>query len=256
MGVQKRRDASMRPVQSIPAWALTALLILSHVLPCSAQEAEAEGVVEGSSLTVLDRIVAVIDEDPIFLSDIRLAIALERFRSRPEDTGREKERWVLERLIEERLRQHEVDRHQLGPLDPELVEGQVAELRSRFADPEAMALALGRQGLDEEGLRHQIQRQLRVLRYVEERLSPRIFVDLSDIEVFYNQELTPQLAAEDIPLPPLEEVREEIRGLLRERRLNGEIERWTEELRAAADIEELYDRPPRELPPVVRRLGG
>jgi len=37
-------------------------------------------------------------------------------------------------------------------------------------------------------------------------------------------------------------VREKIREVLREQRLNEEIERWTEELRREADIEDYFDR--------------
>jgi hypothetical protein len=46
-------------------------------------------------------------------------------------------------------------------------------------------------------------------------------------------------------------VREEIRAVLREMRLNEEIERWTEELRQEADIVDYFDDPREELPPLV-----
>jgi glutamate/tyrosine decarboxylase-like PLP-dependent enzyme len=166
------------------------------------------------------------------------------------------ERLVLERLVEERLRQHEVDRFAVGPLSPESVEAQLEMLRSGFTDHLAMVQELRRYGLDEEGLRHQIRRQLRVVRYVEERLRPRIFVDLGDIEAYYAAELPDLLTVQGIALPPLDDVREEIRALLQERRLSEEIEVWTAELRAAADIVELSNSPERDLPPVLRRIGG
>ena len=49
--------------------------------------------------------------------------------------------------------------------------------------------------------------------------------------------------------PPLPEVREQIRAVIREQRLNEEIDRWTEELRIEADIDDFFDAPLDELPP-------
>ena len=68
-----------------------------------------------------------------------------------------------------------------------------------------------------------------------------MFVDLDDIQRYYERELVPELRRRQASVPPLATVREEIRDLLRERRLNEEIERWTEELRREADIEDYFD---------------
>jgi hypothetical protein len=50
-------------------------------------------------------------------------------------------------------------------------------------------------------------------------------------------------------------VREEIREVLKQQRMNQELEKWTEELRANADIvtypDEAGDKP---LPPVAKRI--
>ena len=39
--------------------------------------------------------------------------------------------------------------------------------------------------------------------------------------------------------------------MLRERRLNDEIDRWTADLRRAADVEDYLDAQPRPLPPAM-----
>ncbi|HEX2253407.1 MAG TPA: hypothetical protein VHQ65_09085, partial [Thermoanaerobaculia bacterium] len=101
-----------------------------------------------------------------------------------------------------------------------------------------------------------VARQLRVVNYVDERLGARVFVSLQDIRTYYDEELVPALAAAGDDPPPLEEVREDIRGLLKERRLNDEIERWTRELRREADVRLFLDPPSPPLPPVVERYGA
>ena len=67
--------------------------------------------------------------------------------------------------------------------------------------------------------------------------------------------LAPRLRREGEPVPPIEEVREEIREVLRQERLNEELARWTAELRREADVRDHLDAPvdvtQRPLPPKV-----
>ncbi len=205
--------------------------------------------------SLIDRIVAVVDEDPIFLSDLERTIALGLVTVEDGESVRDLKRRVLDGLIVQRLRLHEVDRYDSGPLPAEEIDRQLEGIRARFPDEaewRARLAELGPQG--EELLRRLVRRQLRVVRYVEQRLEPRVFVDLEDIRTCYETELAAELARRNIPVPPMEEVREEIRTLLRERRLNEEIDAWTEELRLEADIVDYFDRTDEELPPIIRRI--
>ena len=61
----------------------------------------------------------------------------------------------------------------------------------------------------------------------------------------------PQLREKGGAVPPLDDVREQIREVLRQQRLNEELQRWTAELRRSADVEDYFDRPSRALPPKV-----
>ena len=205
-------------------------------------------------LQVVDRIVAVVDEDPIFLSDIRRAAALGLMGTPSEDDSAAMERQILDQLIDQRLRFHEVERYDVVTVPEDDVDGQLAQIRSGFVGEGAFEGYLRSLGLDEHRLRHLLRRQLRVLLYIEERLGPRIFVDLDDIRAYYEGELRPRAERDGMVLPPLDEVREDIRALLREIRLNEEIERWTRELRQQAEIVDHLDRPERPLPPLVQRL--
>ncbi len=105
-----------------------------------------------------------------------------------------------------------------------------------------------------ESLRQLVTRQLLVLNYVEERLGPRVFVTPEDTQAYYDRTLAAAAARHGEPPPPLDEVREQIRELLRQQKLNEEIDRWTEELRRQADVANYFDREDRPLPPVVHRI--
>lgn len=227
-----------------------AALLLSVTLATAL--APAPGLRAQEDLTLVDRVVAVVDEDPILESEIRQVIRLglieELDGERPEDLQRR----VLDRLIEQRVQFHEIDRFGFIELPTEEVERQFREVRRRFGGDAAFEAALAEVGLDPQGLRQIVARQLMVLIYVEERLGPRVFVGLDDIRQYYEETFVPELRGTG-PVSPLEDVREAIRTLLREQRLNDEIERWTAELRQEADVVDYLDSEHAEPPPVVAR---
>ncbi len=201
--------------------------------------------------TLRDRIVAVVDGDPILRSDVERALAL---GTAPPPTGvseRDQRRRVLDGLIEERLRIHEVERYGFEQVPVELIAKQVETIRARFPSDEAFRQRLQALGMTMEGLEQLVAQQLQVLVYVDELLGARVFVGLEEIEAHYHATLVPQLRVAGQPVPPLDEVREQIREVLRQQRLNEELLRWTAELRRGADVEDYFDRPERELPPKV-----
>jgi len=201
--------------------------------------------------TLRDRIVAVVDGDPILDSDIDRALVLSGVARAAGESEREQRRAVLDRLVEERLRIHEVERYGFEQVPVELIGKQVEAIRARFPSEEAFRRRLQELGMQIEGLEQLVAQQLQVLVYVDELLGARVFVGLEEIEAYYQRTLVPQLQAGGKPVTPLDDVREQIREVLRQQRLNEELVRWTTELRRRADVEDSFDRPQRELPPKV-----
>ncbi len=100
-------------------------------------------------------------------------------------------------------------------------------------------------------------RQLLVLTYVDERLGPRVFVTFDDINKYYRTVLTPEMQKKSQPAPPLDEVREDIREVLKQQKLTQELQTWTAELRAKADVVIYPDQGAgAPLPPVVKTLNA
>jgi hypothetical protein len=193
---------------------------------------------------VVDRIVAVVDDDPILLSDVEraLAVGVVDGSTRPE----QRQRVALDRLIDVRLRYHAVARSGVIQVDREQVDAELARVRQRLGDPDARLRELG---LDDQRLRGIVRQQLELRTYVEERLGARVFISLDQVRDHYERVLRPALQARGAPVPDLAEVREEIRALLREEAIDRELVSWTEELRRQADIIDLLDAPRRADPP-------
>lgn len=201
-----------------------------------------------------DRVMAVVDEDPILASELERVIALGLVQPREGEGDVQFRRRILNGLVEERLRFHEIDRFGFEQVPVEMIEKNVAQIRARFPNEEAFRKTLRDLGLSQQALRQLVARQLMVFTHVEEQLGPRVFVSLDDITAYHRNVLTPEMQKRGQPVPPVDEVRDQIRTVLKEQRLNEELVKWTEELRRAADIHVYFDKPADQLPPVVKRI--
>lgn len=236
-------------MRSGPLLGLLGLLLLSS--SAIARSAEAP-VPESGRPALTDRIVALVDGDPILLSDVERAIGLGLLGGRAGSEPAAERRRVLDLLIEQRLRYHEIERYGFQEVSVQTIEEQVERLRSRFPDEASFEQRLRELELDGDRLRQLIARQLLTLAFVEERLGPRVMVGLDEIRRYYEESLVSAMRDRGEAAPPLESVREQIRALLKEQRLNEEIDRWTSELRREADVVDTLDREPAlPLPPVI-----
>ena len=240
-------SASARIVPVLILAALLGMIVPDLVRPQQPAAASSAG-------ELVDRVVAVVDEEPILLSDLQRAVRLGLIERLPGEGDAALMRRALDEWIERRLRLAEIARFGFEQAPLEDVELQIERLRSRFPDDAAWQAELAALGLGEAEVRQLVARQLAVLSYLEQRLGPRAFVGLDEIQRYYEEELVPRLRADGDPIPPVEEVREAIRAVVREQKLDREIASWTERLRREADVIDLLEAPERPLPPVVLEL--
>jgi hypothetical protein len=232
------------------------LFALAIAMPAGAAQSPAPKPPQNAAAPELkDRVMAVVDEEPILASELERVIALGLVQPREGEGDVPFRRRILNGLVEERLRFHEIDRFGFEQVPVDMIEKNVAQIRSRFPNEEEFRKTLRDLGLSQQALRQLVARQLMVLTHVEEQLGPRVFVSLDDITAYYRNVLTPEMQKQKQPVPPVEDVRDQIRAVLKEQRLNEELEKWTEELRRAADIHVYFDKPADPLPPVVKRIG-
>jgi peptidyl-prolyl cis-trans isomerase SurA len=203
----------------------------------------------------VDRILAVVDDDPILASEIGQIISLKIVDRETNEDDKAFHRRVLDLMIDQKLRFHEVDRFGFADVPIDAVEEELEKIRRDLGGDNALEQSLKEVDLSIQDLRQILARQVMVLIYVEERLGARVFVGLDDIQQYYDDILVPDLVERGEPIPPIQEVREPIRALLREQRMNEEFETWTVNLRAEADVEDFFDSRYSELPPLVHTIN-
>lgn len=185
----------------------------------------------------VERVVAMVNRTPILASDVELA-ELAGLVPRAEGESAESHREaVVEALIALALRWEELDRTGLTTrLRPEL-EAAWAAVVVRSGGEAALRQRLEMAGLPEGLARELVRRVATVEAYAAERFGPFVRPSPQDVETAYINELVPAMAARGSEAPPLETVWAQLERLLRERRLAAEIQRWTEELAARAQIQ-------------------
>lgn len=184
----------------------------------------------------VDRIAAVVDGQVLTVSEITQLTEIRFFR-RLGTTEDEHRREVLDALIAQALRFRDVERFGAQDITADAIEARVLEMQERFPSPAEFLAALTRAELTPEEVRALAKRQLQVEAYIQERFAPLVFVTAEEIEEYYGSNWTKQRRDRGLAVPPLAEVREEVRTAVRSSRLGSEIERWTSQLRARANVD-------------------
>jgi peptidyl-prolyl cis-trans isomerase SurA len=188
---------------------------------------------------LVDRVAAVVGDDIILESEIRKLVAvryLERKAGESDTAYRDR---ALEQRIVDLLREKQLRRSSGFDPKPEEVEARVAALEERLAKDSGVpaAAALAAAGATREELSAWVRRGLALDSFVKERLTPGLKLTEADLRAYYDTAFRDAAKKRGLAeVPPFDEVREEIREVVRELRLNAEIERWTEQLRSETRI--------------------
>jgi hypothetical protein len=190
-------------------------------------------------LVVLDRIAAVVGDDLIFESEVKKLVGVGYLPREAGETDAAYRDRVLASRVVEVLRERQL--RKTGGIEPkrEEVEARVAALEARVVKErgEPLDAILARAGATRDDLYTFVKRGMALESFVKERLSPAIKTTDAELRAYYDGPFREEARAKGLSaLPPFEEVSEQIRELVRERKLNAEIERWTEQLRAETRV--------------------
>jgi peptidyl-prolyl cis-trans isomerase SurA len=182
---------------------------------------------------LLDRIVAHVEDDILFASELAELGQFQRF------TGSQKENdaKLLDRLIDQWIVNTEATAaHFPLPSDAE-VEHEIAAMKKSLESPGAFESRIQNAGLTVAQLHRLVRQQLYLTRYLDYKFRAAAQIPQSDIEKYYRETLAPQLAARGQATPPLQTVEDEIRKVLVEREITLRADRWLEETRAHLRID-------------------
>src|SRR5438876_7105271 len=185
----------------------------------------------------VDRVAATIDQQVLTVSEINQMAEIRFFARAAGQSDDDFRHDILEALIAQALRFRDVERFGAQDIPKDSIETRLQEIQRRFASPAEFTAAVQHAELTLDEVRALVKRELQVEAYIQERFAPMIFVSNEDIEATYTGTWSQQRRQRGLPIPPLSEVQEEIRTLIRSRQLQTEIDKWTAQLRARANVD-------------------
>lgn len=182
---------------------------------------------------VVDRIVATVEGEVITLSEVRELGAFNRLTGQSQLSDHE----LLQRLIHQWIVVSEATASRFPPSSQAQLDLAYQQLLQEFSSPEAYRARLRELGLDEAAVRRQLERQLLLARYLDQKYRFLVRIEEPSVEAYYREEFAPRLQARGQKPPPLESVREQIREIITQQEITRMAERWLEESRARLRIE-------------------
>ena len=229
---------------------LVALTLAGVVLSGAARRAAADAPVPtppaapldkapSGPAVLVDRIAAVVGDDLILESEVRKLVAVRYLERKAGETDAVYRDRVLDQRIVDLLREKQLRRSSGFDPKPEDVEARVVALEERLAKESGVsaAAALAAAGTTREELASWVRRGLALDSFVKERLTPGLKLTEADLRAYYDTTFRDAAKKRGLPnVPPFDDVREEIREVVRELRLNAEIVRWTDQLRSETRV--------------------
>jgi peptidyl-prolyl cis-trans isomerase SurA len=183
-----------------------------------------------SAEEVIERIAAVVNEDVIFLSDVRRHFAFFDHENAARAGDLSTIKAALKELIDERLLAAEAKRFGTDPPPEAEVDKAYRKFRGRFPTEAEFDATLREYATTPEDFREEVRTRLWVDRFVDQRIRFFIFITQDDVERYYQDH------AERFKGKKLESVREEIQKEITEERTRLRLKDYINRLRARANI--------------------
>ena len=231
-------------------WALALCLAAAGVAPAATQAA-AQNAPQASPpapAVVLDRVVAVVNNQAILASDLDEEIRLAVLDPGEGGLGVLTPKRALEQLIGRALIQQQIrqeDAEAAEPAQPE-IDARLVELRKELpvcvrqncASDEGWKAFLTAHGLTPERVDTYLRFRIEILRFIEQRFRQGISISPEEIATYYHDTLLPQYAKGEA-IPTLDKVSARIQEILLQQRVNGLFDDWLNNLRKQGDVEVL-----------------
>jgi hypothetical protein len=214
--------------RKLARWALLTLVLLLTAAPAE----------------VVDRTIAVVNNHLVTWSDLDEQMRFEAIENGRalKDLGEAERREAFDHLVQYRILREQMQG--TAPADATAIDSRIGEIRAGWhliGEDATWAAALARYGLSPMELRELVANQIEILRFMEFRVRPLVRVSRAEVEDYYTNTLAPQVMAQGQTPEPVEQMTPKIRELLVEQKMNHEMEKWLDNLRAQSRVQVLWE---------------
>ncbi len=189
----------------------------------------------------LDRIVATVDRHPITRSDVEQEAKFTHLlNAEARRITVQDEIAALGRLIDRTLVTNQIAAFGAIPISKEEMDSRIAEIRKQVPGAETnlgWIRLLGENGLTQEDISKRLSQEIETLRFIDLRFRSEVRVGPRAIQTYYDTKFVPEMKAKNLTPAPLDQVQDQIEGILREERVNALISDWLKSLRNQSRIQ-------------------
>ena len=188
---------------------------------------------------IIDRIAVSVGNSAISATDLEREIRVTALlNSVSPDFSAATKRATAERMVEQKLVQHELELSRYPAPEPSAVDEELSDFRQQhYKTDSEFDRALAGAGVSLQEIKDELLWQLTLLRFVEVRFQPGVQITDEEIEDYFEKKVKPvaQLAhpGEEISLG---DYRAEIEETLAGQRTDQEVDTWLKEMRQRTEI--------------------
>ncbi len=193
---------------------------------------------------VVDRVVAVVNQDPVLDSDVDEERRLIAFQPITDPTGASSRQRVLQRLINRTLILQQAKIQGQPPIPDSKVDAELDQLKKdlpacKQAHCETAAgwqRFVADRGFSVAELTDLWRQRMEVLQFIELRFRGGIRISPEQINTYYKQTLMPEYQRQGVAAPKLDAVSDRVREVLLEQQVSSLLNDWLRSLRAQGSV--------------------
>lgn len=183
---------------------------------------------------MIDRIAAVVNDEVITLTDLKIIQRFGLFDDRGESSDVDRQTQILHRLIDQKLVVQLASESVM--VDEEELEASLSDV-IQGTDPDLAGKALLQFGIDWDDLKSYIREKLLFEKIISLRFNRGVIVSIEEIEKYYEQVYVPAQRRNSRDPQPMIEVLDRIEGELRRLKVESQVQEWIANLKHEADIQ-------------------
>jgi len=183
---------------------------------------------------IIDRIVAVVNDQVITLTDLRIVEAFSLYEDELEGEGKERLSLLLERIINQKIVIKATSED--ISVEPKELEAEHRKVLEKLGSEEFQK-RLEEFSLGLEDLKLYLREKIFYQRILSRRFGQGVMVNLEEIENHYRQIYIPSQEKKGLKTCPLMEILDEIEVAIRQKKIKKQTADWIDNLKKQAEIE-------------------
>jgi hypothetical protein len=194
------------------------------------------------SQQTVDQILTLVNDDIITRIDLLWSIAIDPKAPSPVGpVGSDLLRQKLDVMIDERLVSQEAARIPTTDITQEEIDRKRSELIAGFKSEAEFRQRVGSVGLTPQKIDELLRQRILIDRFVDFRFRSFVLATDQEIQRYYEEQLVSEVRKKGQVPPPLDQVREKITEILKQQKIDTELDRWLSAARQRAEVVQLAE---------------